>query len=71
MTIYQVYDHEGRYLGGTPLREQGVTAARKTAAEKGYACDVVQVRVDDGRLRRVRYHPDGTVEKLWEKEETA
>ena len=68
MMIYQVYDHGGKYLGGTPLREQAVGAARKEAARSGRDADVVQVRIDDGRLRRVRYHPDGTAERLWAKD---
>lgn len=69
MIVYQSYREDGSYLGGTPVREQAVNAAKATAAKTGKPVDVVQVRIDDGRLRRVRYHPDGTIDKLWEKEE--
>ncbi len=69
MIIYQSYRQDGSYLGGTPLEELAVNAAKTAAAEAGEPVDVVQVRIEDGRLRRVRYHPDGTAERLWEKEE--
>lgn len=67
MKQYLTYDAEGVFLGGTPILEQAREAARRMAAKGGQFVDVVRI-CDRTGSRRVRYHPDGTVEKLWEKE---
>lgn len=67
MRQYLTYDAEGVFLGGTPIMEQAVGAARRIAAKCGAPVDVVQISDRTGS-RRVRYHPDGRAEKLWKKE---
>lgn len=71
MIVYQSYRQDGSYMGGTPVQMQAVNAAKTEAVKTGNPVDVVQVRIDDGRLRRVRYHPDGSVERLWEEEKNS
>lgn len=67
---YLVYDAAGEYLGGSPLREQAVGAARTAAKRGGGFADVVRVAVTKSgtATRRCRYHADGTVEQLWKAE---
>ena len=64
---YLTYDAEGAFLGGTPIMEQAVGAAKRIAAKCGKPVDVVRI-CDRTGSRRCRYHPDGSVERLWEKE---
>ena len=67
MRQYLTYDAEGVFLGGTPIMEQAVGAAKRIAAKSGKSVDVVRI-CDRTGSRRCRYHPDGSVERLWEKE---
>lgn len=67
MRQYLTYDAEGAFLGGTPIMEQAVGAAKRIAAKYGKPVDVVRI-CDRTGSRRCRYHPDGSVERLWEKE---
>ena len=64
---YIVYDADGKYMGEAPIMEQAVGAARKMAARDDAYYDVERIRITDkdSMIRRVRYHPDGTVEQLW------
>ena len=59
---------DGRHIGRVPVREQAVDAAKSRAARTGRSVSVVG-HLDDGRTREVIYHPDGAVDRLWEREE--
>lgn len=64
---YHLYDAAGKYIGGAPIMEQAIEAAKTHAARTGRHVDVVQITVmpTRNRVRRCRYHPDGRVEQLW------
>ncbi|MBQ0038347.1 MAG: hypothetical protein KBS74_06730 [Clostridiales bacterium] len=64
MMEYRVYDAEGVFVGSGGVREQAVEAAKRKARKDGKPIDVVQVS-DRGGIKRCRYWPDGTVERMW------
>ncbi len=68
---FMVYDPDGVFMGSAPMMEQAVSAAKTMAARDGAPYDVERVLVSDKEAfcRRVRYHPDGTVEQLWKDKE--
>ena len=62
-TEYTVYSDKGIKLGCSPIMEQAVSAAKGYAAQSGGYAEVERLR--NGEKRRVRYHADGRVDKLW------
>ena len=54
-------------LGSVTIREQAVNAAKARAARTGGAV-IVTAHIDDGRIRKVQYNPDGSVVQLWKEE---
>lgn len=67
---YMVYGPDGKFMGSAPIMEQAVEAAKKMAKRADAPFDVERVKISDKEtmVRRVRYHPDGTVEQLWKTE---
>ena len=59
---------DGRHIGNVAVREQAVDAAKIRAVRTGRPVSVV-AHIDGGRSREVVYHPDGTVDRIWEREE--
>lgn len=59
---------DGRHIGSVPVREQAVDAAKGYAVRTGRPVSVV-AHIDDGRTREVVYYPDGTIDRIWEREE--
>ncbi|MVB10439.1 hypothetical protein CAFE_11280 [Caprobacter fermentans] len=68
ITEYEV-KVDGQHIGSTPIDEQAVNAAKAYAAEKGTDVSVTAF-IDDGRTREINVHPDGTIDRLWEKSGT-
>ena len=64
---YMVYGPDGKFMGSAPIMEQAVEAAKRMAKRANAPFDVERVKISDKETmtRRVRYHPDGTVEQLW------
>ena len=60
-----------RSLGTIEDRVRAVKTAKSLAVRLDLPVDVMACCVNPDHNRVVRYHPDGTVEKLWEKEEKA
>lgn len=58
---------KGQYIGKTPIREQAVNAAKVRASESGVDVSVTAL-LDDGRKREVIYKPDGSVDRVWQRE---
>lgn len=67
MTIqnYTLVQH-GAVIGSVAVRIQAVFAAKIRAKQTKEPVSVI-ANLTDGSKREVRYHPDGTVEKLWQK----
>lgn len=49
----------------TPIMEQAVNAAKGKAAKDNCPVEVARCNLKSEEKRRVIYHPDGKVEKLW------
>ncbi|QNK41564.1 hypothetical protein [Caproicibacter fermentans] len=58
-----------QHIGSTPIEEQAIDAAKAYAVEKGATVSVIAF-IDDGRTREINVHPDGTLDRLWEKSST-
>jgi len=58
---------KGKYIGRTPILEQAVNAAKVRASESGVDVSVTAL-LDDGRKREVIYKPDGSVDRVWQRE---
>lgn len=62
-TVFQ----KGEIVGKVPIREQARNAAKIRAERTGDPVSVV-AELDNGKKREVVFYPDGTVDKIWEKE---
>lgn len=60
---------DAQIIGSVAAREQAVNAAKTRAAGTGRPVSVI-AHLDDGREREVVYNPDGTVDRIWKKEES-
>lgn len=69
ITAYEV-KMDGRHIASTPIREQAMNAAKKYAFQNRTPVSVTAF-IDDGRMREINVHPDGTIDRLWEKSGTA
>lgn len=65
ITCYEVTAN-GQHVGSTPIREQAVNAAKAYAFRNRIAVSVIAI-IDDGRSREIKVNPDGSIDKLWEK----
>lgn len=57
----------GNVVGKVPLRDQARNAAKMRAKQTGAPVSVIS-ELDTGKKREVVYYPDGTIDKIWEKE---
>lgn len=60
---------DGRHISSTPIKEQAMGAAKSYAFKNRIDVSVV-ASIDDGRTREIKVHPDGSVDRLWEKSGT-
>lgn len=51
-------------FGVVAIRNQAVNAAKAIAKQTGKPVSVV-AKIADGRIRKVIYNPNGTIEKKW------
>lgn len=56
-----------KIIGKVAVRGQAVNAAKERAEQTGKPVSVV-AELDNGQKREVVYYPNGTVDKIWEKE---
>ena len=57
---------DGQHIGSTPIMEQAINAARTYAIKNEVAVSVTAT-IDDGRMRDIKVNPDGSIDRLWEK----
>lgn len=57
---------DGIHIGSSPIREQAISAATDYAYKNRIAVSVIAT-IDDGRTREIIVNPDGSIDRLWEK----
>ena len=57
----------GEHIGSTPIREQAVNAAKAHANRHGVEVDVIAT-MEDGSTRKIIVKPDGSIDKVWQRE---
>jgi len=57
----------GERIGSTPIREQAVNAAKAHANRNSVDVDVIAI-MEDGSTRKITVKPDGSVDKVWQRE---
>lgn len=57
----------GEHIGSTPIREQAVNAAKAHANRHGVEVDVIAT-MEDGSTRKITVKPDGSVDRVWQRE---
>lgn len=57
----------GQHIGATPIREQAMAAAKAHANKNGVEVSVIAT-MDSGNTREVIVKPDGSVDKVWQRE---
>lgn len=57
----------GQHIGATPIREQAIAAAKAHANRNGVDVSVI-AKMDSGDTREVIVKPDGSVDKVWQRE---
>lgn len=57
---------DDQHIGSTPIEEQAIDAAKAYAVKKEAPVSVTAA-IDDGRTREIKVNPDGSIDRLWEK----
>jgi|GEM_PF-704645 len=69
ITGYEVKVND-QHIGQTPIKKQAIHAAEDYAFHNQIAVSVI-ASIDDGSIREIKVNPDGSIDRLWEKNGTA